>query len=172
MDKKRIFIVSIAVLWVAVVVGMIWSKEFTLRTGTRVLLETVPVDPRDLLRGDYVVLNYAISTIDLKDISCSEGEYQPGAVLYVELKQKGKYWEAAYVTCDPDEAAEGIYIRGRVDHRYGKKLTVKYGIESYFVSEGTGKEIEDKINRGPKSQVAVDVSIGRNGEAVINRLVF
>ncbi|HEY8899147.1 MAG TPA: GDYXXLXY domain-containing protein, partial [Chthoniobacterales bacterium] len=30
--------------------------------GPRYLLQTRPVDPRDLLRGDYVILGYEIST--------------------------------------------------------------------------------------------------------------
>jgi uncharacterized membrane-anchored protein len=33
-----------------------------------VLLKTAPVDPRDFLRGDYVVLNYDISSVPVVDI--------------------------------------------------------------------------------------------------------
>ncbi|WP_374164694.1 GDYXXLXY domain-containing protein [Arcticibacter sp. MXS-1] len=37
------------------------SKERTLRHGQLVLLELVPVDPRSLMQGDYMRLNYAIT---------------------------------------------------------------------------------------------------------------
>ncbi len=34
-------------------------------TGERILLQSAPVDPRDIFRGDYVTLSYDGSTIDL-----------------------------------------------------------------------------------------------------------
>ena len=42
---------------------MIESRASILRSGRDVLLKTVPVDPRDLLRGDYVILSYDISRL-------------------------------------------------------------------------------------------------------------
>ena len=33
-------------------------------SGTEVILATLPVDPRSLFQGDYVVLNYSISRLD------------------------------------------------------------------------------------------------------------
>jgi hypothetical protein len=40
---------------------MIVGRAAVLRDGREVLLKVEPVDPRDLLRGDYVILNYEIS---------------------------------------------------------------------------------------------------------------
>ena len=42
---------------------MVESRASILRYGTEILLQTALVDPRDLLRGDYVILSYDISTI-------------------------------------------------------------------------------------------------------------
>lgn len=39
----------------------IWRKERLLRDGTTVRLALAPVDPRALLTGDYMALNYAIA---------------------------------------------------------------------------------------------------------------
>lgn len=38
----------------------IWQKEHLLRSGRTVLLELAPVDPRSLMQGDYMILNYAL----------------------------------------------------------------------------------------------------------------
>ena len=40
---------------------MVGMNEYTLIHGHKLMLKTVPVDPRDLLRGDYVILDYEIS---------------------------------------------------------------------------------------------------------------
>ena len=42
------------------VVGIIYFEGIR-SSGTQVILATEPVDPRSLLRGDYVILNYQIS---------------------------------------------------------------------------------------------------------------
>ena len=56
MSRARPFIL-IGLLWGAMIIGFITVKEFTLQTGEVVTLKTVPVDPRDLFRGDYVILS-------------------------------------------------------------------------------------------------------------------
>jgi uncharacterized membrane-anchored protein len=40
-----------------------YTQERALRVGQLILLETRPVDPRDMLRGDYVILSYKISDV-------------------------------------------------------------------------------------------------------------
>ncbi len=57
MNPKKTFYL-IVVFWLLIFSGFIAYKEYTLRTGTEVILKTMPVDPRDLFRGDYVTLNY------------------------------------------------------------------------------------------------------------------
>ena len=52
-----------ALLQTAVLGFMVESRASILRSGTDVRLKTLPVDPRDLLRGDYVILSYGISSI-------------------------------------------------------------------------------------------------------------
>ena len=67
MHNKKVFILLGAVLFQLVIIaGMIGKSLYPLVTGTEVRLKTEPRDPRDLLRGDYVVLNYQFSNIRLK----------------------------------------------------------------------------------------------------------
>ena len=53
--KTRLLILVLA-LQCAWLLGTALVQERALREGTVIRLETRPVDPRDLLRGDYVIL--------------------------------------------------------------------------------------------------------------------
>ncbi|MCX5702591.1 MAG: GDYXXLXY domain-containing protein [Candidatus Omnitrophica bacterium] len=167
MNKKIIFF-FIAVLWVIVVAAMIISKQSILRKGKAVLLETLPVDPRDLLRGDYVILRYKISTLDLDQVKSEKPYYKTGEVIYVRLEPRDKFWEATAVEVKRS-ADSGIYIRGKVGYCYRKELGVIYGIESYFVPEGEGREIERNIRR-EKSSVNVEAVVDSKGNALIKKV--
>ena len=58
--KLKILVLVLA-LQTAWILGTTFVQERVLAGGKVVLLETRPVDPRDLLRGDYVILNYRIT---------------------------------------------------------------------------------------------------------------
>jgi uncharacterized membrane-anchored protein len=49
-----------ALVQIALLAVMVADRVRILRDGTEVTLQTRPVDPRDILRGDYVVLGYDI----------------------------------------------------------------------------------------------------------------
>lgn len=165
--NKKIILFFISLLWIVIAVAMIISKQSTLRTGKTVVLETVPVDPRDLLRGDYVILRYKISTLDLNEIKSEKADYRGGEVIFVKLEPKEKFWEAVAVQAKRS-TDNGLYMRGRIRYSYNKKLEVIYGIESYFVPEGEGKEIERSM-RGRKSSVSVEAAVDSSGNALIKK---
>jgi len=56
-------IALVVVLQLAALAGMIAKRQHTLNNGTLVVLETKPVDPRDIFRGDYVSLSYTIGSL-------------------------------------------------------------------------------------------------------------
>jgi hypothetical protein len=60
------------------------GEQWTLETGVPVLLETQPIDPRSLFRGDYVRLNYTVSDLDL-DVLSGEDEFRRHDDVYVVL---------------------------------------------------------------------------------------
>src|SRR4051794_36188355 len=60
--KAVLFGVAILIQCVLLVL-MVADRMQILREGAEVTLQTEPVDPRDLLRGDYVVLRYDISQL-------------------------------------------------------------------------------------------------------------
>ena len=62
MNRARWFAIVVA-LQVLFLLGWAAYHERERASATVVLLETVPVDPRDLLRGDYMILGYKIGRV-------------------------------------------------------------------------------------------------------------
>lgn len=83
----------------------------------------------------------------------------PDDELYIKGKVKG-------IEHDWETDGEGI-----IDETDIEKLTVEYGIESYFVPEGRGKEIESQQWTG-RERVDVKVVVDKYGNAVIKSLLI
>jgi len=159
MTHSRKFYLLI-IIQIVFLLGMVGTKIFTLKTGKKILLEVVPVDPRDIFRWEYAMLNYKISTIDFPEMQ----EIKINQIVYVKLKQFGKYWEAVSVSKEkPILNKDEIFIIGK-KREYNR---IEYGIESYFVTEGKAIDIE-RI-RAP-AKVSVEVSVDRFGNSAINRI--
>lgn len=184
LNQKKILYLTV-VFWLLIFSGFIAYKEYTLRTGTEVMLKTLPVDPRDLFRGDYVTLNYEISTLDMEKLPSEESYFYNDEPIYLALELKNGYGVPKKIYTTPPE--DGLYIKGKVkDVIYDwetdessnmteeatiKELRVDYGIESYFVPEGRGMEIE-KAQRTGKTEVDAKVIIDKYGNAVIKSLLM
>ena len=94
--------------------------------------------------------------------------------MYVTLVRQGEVWNAAAVAKDKPVALQGgVPLRGSVqsfetgDGGITTSLTVSYGIESYFVPEGTGRALEDERQKGGLS---IDVAIDAQGRGAIKAL--
>ncbi|MGB9929038.1 MAG: GDYXXLXY domain-containing protein [Methanosarcina sp.] len=184
MNPKKFFYFTV-ILWLLIFSGFIVNKEYTLRTGTEVLLKTMPIDPTDLFRGDYVVLNYEISTLNPEELQAEHIDFDYNDRIYLALTLKEGYGTPKKIYTNPPE--NEIYIAGKVkDIFYDwnvdeagnmigdadiEELRVDYGIESYFVPEGKGLEIERDQGTGEKN-VTVKVAIDKHGNALIKNLLI
>ena len=180
--ESRVSLVSrlivIAVVFTLVLCGMIAKKQWTLNTGIPVVLETQPIDPRSLFRGDYVRLNYTISTLGL-DQHPELVELKRGDELYVVLAKGDPYWQPQAIHTEHPGGGD-VVLKGRVDRvvqrfnretrkfEEAKDLQVKYGIESYFVPEGEGRAIE-RPAEGEK--VSIEVAVDSFGNAGIRAVL-
>lgn len=168
--QKILFPVIIAAQ-IAVLGVMITKQEILLARGTRILLKCEPIDPRSLFSGDYVSLNYEISTIP-ENIVASSGIKNTDSLekeeIFVALKRghDSKYYTAAAVSRNIDELKMNypLVIKGRVEY-VSRTLRIKYGVESYFVPQKEGKIIEDNLKN-----VSVEVSVSDSGESAIAKL--
>jgi uncharacterized membrane-anchored protein len=130
--KALLVVVGLQCLFLAVWAGY---HEWVRQSGEILLLRTRPVDPRDILRGDYMILNY-----DISRPSCLSGaqELKEGKDVFVTLEQHGEFHEAVAVSAQkPAVAAHQRVAKARLQHgwRGGPLL---YGIEQYYVPEGKG----------------------------------
>ncbi len=165
---------GLVVLQTAVLGWMIESRAGILRSGEEILLKTAPVDPRDLLRGDYVILAYDVSTIPAALITGDRPAKTGWQVMQVRLKPGADgFWAVAEASFGalPQEAGSVVletqrfYYYGAVD--VGDSLRVDYGIERFYVPEGEGREIETGRNAG---EVTVVVRVGKAGRGQIREL--
>ncbi len=161
--KIRNLYILMAFVWLIIIAGFTASKEYTLRYGVEVTLKTVPIDPRDLFRGDYIVLRYNISDIDRKKYAYYSN-LKAGDTVYVTLNIENNQAEikSLFLRAPKDQ----LFIKGKIKTVYPNHWTVDYGIESYFLPEGKGWPIENERGKG----LTVRVSIDRFGNAVIKHL--
>ena len=148
----RIAFWAIVAAQLVFLIGFIGVREVALRTGTQVVLQTVPVDPRSLLQGDYAILDYEIARLpDWMD------GFSAGRTVYVVLQEERDVWTSSTYTEERSRVAGEVFIKGRID-RIGH---ADFGIGTYFVPEGTGRIIEGA------QDVKVVVSVDEDGNAVI-----
>ncbi len=170
----------------AALVAMVADKQWTLHQGTPVVLPTEPVDPRSLFMGDYARLSYAINRLHLDGEGALGGDKN--------FKRHDTVWVALQIQPDGSARAVSVHhqrggiapgllaLRGEVQSANDfdwdritnkslkqRTLQVRYGIEQYYVQEGTGQTIE-RPQGGEK--VSIRVAIDARGKAGILAVLF
>jgi len=178
-------IMLLVVVQITALAAMIADKQWTLNTGTPVVLQTEPVDPRSLFRGDYARLAYPISRLclDGKTALGGDKDFTRHDTVWVALKPDPDGAKAVSVHHQRSEIAPGLLaLRGEVqslnDYEWDRTtnksvkqrtLQVRYGIEQYFVQEGTGRQVE-RPQGGEK--VTILAAIDARGKAGILAVLF
>jgi uncharacterized membrane-anchored protein len=161
----------------ALLILMVADRMQILREGREVTLQTRPVDPRDLLRGDYVTLGYDISQLPAGALA-GQPSAERNPVVFVKLAPdaNGLYQAVSVHAAPVAVTAPEILIRGRVTYSCGStgrsfcdKLTIRYGLESYFVPEGEGRKLEQARNQ---QHLRIVAAVLPSGRAAIKRLLL
>lgn len=116
-----------------------------------VMLKTVPIDPRDYLRGDFIILRYEISDPPQDQLP----QRREGQNVFVILKEQEGFSMIDYLD-DTEPRSGTIYLKGKVICG-----SIVYDIEKYFVPEGKGN---------PPLPLTVKITIRPNGNAQIKQL--
>ena len=176
-NRMILTLVIVALAQTGVLAGMVVDRVRLLKTGREITLPIVPVDPRDLFRGQYVRLGYDISRIP---VNLLEGPLpKANAAFYVTLERKP---DGAWVpiklsrTRTAESSPDRIVLKARAQFgRLNENPStpnavhlVKYGIESYFVPEGQGPRLE-ALARDKK--LAARVAVDGSGNAAIKGLL-
>lgn len=175
---------AILVIQAAALGWMVYDRAELLRTGTEATLAVVPIDPRDLFRGDYVTLSYDISQLRPQMIG-GDAEFEANDPIWVTLDTSvaGPAQPQGVFRHRPPTLPDQVVIRGRVERAYSGVpprddpdacpepcivVEVDYGISQYFVPEGEGRSLETLRN---DSRVSVVVAIDSRGKAAIKQLL-
>ena len=151
--KRQKWLLLTIVVQLLIVTALIASKEILLRTGQTVKLELAPLDPRSLLQGDYVRLNYKISQLP-SEVAFGDN-YRVQLVLHPDENGVSQFKEV--YNKDKRLAPSEVVITGL---RRGDRNRLSYGIESYFVPEGTGLDVERSAKYGI-------VKVNKHGDAML-----
>lgn len=167
--RERKILLLTVVAQLAILLGMIALRAAPLVTGQTVLVRVEPVDPRDLFRGDYVILSYPFSRAPTEGIEGlldrERGSWKKlkGRPVYVTLirDSNGVHHRAEKITVV--KPGHGLFLKGQME-RYG---AIRFGIESYFVQEGTGRVYEQAIR---ERKLSAELAVTSSGQAALRGL--
>ena len=179
MTAPRNLLLALAIVALAhtgVLAAMVVDRVHLLTSGREITLPIVPVDPRDLFRGEYVRLGYDIGRVPVRLL---EGPRpRPNAPFFVVLEKNAQgVWTPLKISrAKPGEASpDRIVLKARSAFRWppgtspNADLGARYGIESYFVPEGQGKRLEDLAR---EKRMAVLIVVDGRGNAAIKGLLI
>lgn len=168
--RHQRFLLVLAALVAAAQIGVLYSmiagRAAILRDGREITLEVRPVDPRDLLRGDYVSLSYDISALPETLFAGQDPTDSDTRIVWVRLRPDAGGLHRA-IAARYGAPPAGAPAAGEVDlrgHTYvapggAAAVPVDYGLERFYLPEGEGKPIEQGIGTRPfrmKVAVALD----------------
>lgn len=129
----------LATLWIALAVvatlGLvntgIWQKETLIRDGRRIYLPLGPVDPRSLMQGDYMTLNFVFSRTLDEELARHEGPRRPRVAARVDEHGVA----TLHRVLEPGESP-GQDLVFELTPRGGRWAVVT---DAWFFREGTGE---------------------------------
>jgi len=142
-------------------------------TSDRVRFEVVPVDPRDMMRGEFIILGYEFSRLpdDMSLLDETIKSYktknivsnQKSIDVYVTLKFniKEDIYKGIFFASTPP--TKGRYLRGKLNS--GNRI--EFGIESFYLQEGKGKIYEQAIR---EKKLVAEVYLAPDGSAQMKQV--
>jgi uncharacterized membrane-anchored protein len=162
--------------------GMMVGHAWPLWTGQIVLLRARPTDSRDLSRGEFVrLVTPAARLFVVRGAGTAPAGYvsikpldgwapRRGAVAFVQLDRRAETGEFEAVSIGDRLVDGAVNLRGRV-RRSAPDGTVQidYGLDAFYVQEGTAKSIERALVDG--RLVQIEVAVAASGRARIRTLL-
>ena len=162
MNKKRLFILLLIAIQVCYLLFLTLSYYSISWYGKEITLKTAPVDPSDLFRGDYVILNYDINEVNA-DLWKEKDNINDHSTLYVTLQRKGTYFNVTGLSSTKPSSllSNAVVMKARLDYADNEHIYLTYGIEQYYVEDNTGEKWEKK-----RGLFDVNVKVTSWGQAI------
>jgi uncharacterized membrane-anchored protein len=132
--QRKGWALIVGVLILLGVNAVIYSRERLLREGQAVFLELAPVDPRSLMQGDYMALDFQAA----QAVKSQSARTERHGVAVLRLNERGIGQVVRLGTCAPLQAGERC-IRYQ---RRGRWNNIQFSTNAFFFQEGTGKRYE------------------------------
>lgn len=129
--RSRALLLLGAVLVFGLLDWGIWSKERLRAGGQVVYLELAPIDPRSLMQGDYMALNFQVA----RQIGANSSSQDSGP--QVAILQLDERSIAHYVRLDSGQPLNHPLNQGEVRFRFRyRNGSVWLGTNAFFFQEG------------------------------------
>jgi len=150
MNKRLIALLTVLLIFLLVVISLLIYNQWPLLTGNRIVLATHPVDPFDPFMGQYMTINYEISSLD-------GGNFAEGDSVYVLLKEDNQgIWRKESLSSS--KPGTGDFIKGKVNPH----SRISFGIEQYYFERNANL---------PTTNITVEVAVASSGRAKIVQLL-
>ncbi|MDP4164343.1 MAG: GDYXXLXY domain-containing protein [Bacillota bacterium] len=140
---------------VLILLGMCVTPLYTILYGKEIILQTKPIDPSDMFRGDYVSLRYEAEEVPKSLVESAvlkaANDGQTNFKVYVNLEKKGAVYTPSKVTLKkPDH---GVYLNGNFSYMTPPDdqrdvAFIEYSLDKYFVPDNTGTKWEQNATKG------------------------
>ena len=166
-------VAAVAALQLVALGYMVMDRVWLVKTGREIVLPIAPVDPRDLFKGDFVRLAYPISRLENVEISEPKPHDRAWAYAVIEpLPVKEDGWRVVRIDAQMprDLKPEQVVLKAKTTSSWSdRRQTLRYGLERYYVPEGTGLELE---RIAAQRKMAAIVAVDRSGNAAIKGLAI
>lgn len=113
----------------------VWRYEHAMSSGEVVLLRLAPVDPRSLMQGDYMRLNYEIAReLTSRDARTTQNKGSDTLVIRLDAHQ--------VATLVADGKPDRLASDERLLQVHQSERQWQIGPDAYFFEEGTGEQYE------------------------------
>ncbi|EKP0304922.1 GDYXXLXY domain-containing protein [Aeromonas veronii] len=113
----------------------VWRYEHAMSSGEVVLLRLAPVDPRSLMQGDYMRLNYEIAReLTSRDARATQNKGSDTLVIRLDAHQ--------VATLVADGKPDRLASDERLLQVHQSERQWQIGPDAYFFEEGTGGQYE------------------------------
>lgn len=142
-------------------------------TSDRVRFNVIPIDPRDMMRGQYIILGYEFSRLpnddsmlddtmkSYKNLSLNGNVKNPLVYVTLKFNIKDGIYKGIFFSSSPPTS--GRYIKGKLK-AYN---IIEYGIEAFYVQEGKGPMYEEAIR---EKKLVAEVYLAPDGSAQMKQV--
>ncbi|PLS23150.1 GDYXXLXY domain-containing protein [Neptunicoccus cionae] len=160
-----------ALLQTGVLAKIITDRAAALQSGQEVLLETGFIDPRDLFRGHYAVLNLQISRIDRSDVTL-HGSFTWNDPVYVALDTAGPFAVPVSLHDAYPTDFGGPVIKGNAlftSDSDNQTLRIDFPFDRFFAPHDRALELE---NLRREQKLGVILALMKDGTGMIKGLTI